>query len=81
MTNTEIKEKVNAFLVEEFEMAADALTETADLRQDLGIDSLDFVDIIAIVNRTFGFKPEAAEMKQVRTLGDFYTYIGQKVNA
>jgi len=51
------------------------------LKDDLGIDSLDFVDIVVIVEKNFGFKIKAEEMGGVTTLGAFYDYIEKKVNA
>lgn len=75
MTKQEIIQKVNALLVEEFEIAEELLAPEASLKQDLEIDSLDFVDIVVLIDREFGFKPQAAELKTVKTLGEFYNYI------
>ena len=75
MTKQEIIDKVNALLTDEFEIAEDLLTPEASLKQDLEIDSLDFVDIVMLIDREFGFKPQAAELKNVKTLGAFYDYI------
>lgn len=57
------------------------LNNDAHLKNDLGIDSLDFVDIVVIVERKFGFKIKAEEMAGVTTLGAFYDYIESKVNS
>lgn len=75
MNKNEIIEKVNALLVEEFEIAPAMLTPEASLKSDLEIDSLDFVDIVVLIDREFGFKPKAEELKTVKTLQDFYNYI------
>jgi acyl carrier protein len=81
MTREEIERIANEFLVEEIEIDPDALKPEASLKDDLGIDSLDFVDIVVIVERNFGFKIKAEEMAHVTTLGAFYDYIESKVNA
>lgn len=81
MSRSEIEEKVNAFLVEEIEIEESALQEEALLSKDLGIDSLDFVDIVVIVERVFGFKIKSEEMKDVRTLRQFYDYVESKMEA
>lgn len=81
MTREEIKETVNKFLVEDLEVEPSKLFEDAALKDDVGIDSLDFVDIVVIVEETFGFKIKAEEMSEVRTLSQFYDYIEGKVNA
>lgn len=80
MTRADIEEKVKNFLVEEFEIEEQKLQPGATLKEDLGIDSLDFVDIVVIVNREFGFKIKPEEMKTVTTLAQFYDYIDAHVN-
>ncbi len=70
-----IIDRVNNLLVEEFEIEQDLLTPEASLKSDLEIDSLDFVDIVVLIDREFGFKPKAEELKAVKTLQDFYDYI------
>jgi len=72
MKREEIVEKVNQFLVEDFEIKEDLLGEDKLITTDIGIDSLDMVDIIVRVNEEFGFKLEKAELMEVKTLGDFY---------
>ena len=79
MTNEQIVEKINGLLVDEFEIAEESLTPEASLKDDLEIDSLDFVDIVVLIDREFGFKPQAQELKQVNTLQDFYDYIATHV--
>ena len=79
MSRKEIEEKVNAFLVEELEIDTEKIFPEARLKEDVGIDSLDFVDIVVIVNRVFGFKIQNGELKEVKTLGEFYDYIEKKL--
>ena len=80
MSREEVIKTVNTFLVEEIEIEENVLKEDALLKDDLGIDSLDFVDIVVIVERHFGFKIKTEEMSNVRTLSQFYDYIESKVN-
>ena len=80
MTRQEIEEKVNAFLIDELEIDEDKVFDDAKLKEDMGIDSLDFVDIVVIVERNFGFKIKPEEMTAVTTLRQFYDYIESKVN-
>lgn len=79
MKRSEIEENVNAFLIDEMEIEAEKVKPEALLREDLGIDSLDFVDIVVIVDKIFGFKIKPEEMKAVQTLGQFYDFIASKV--
>ena len=80
MTRAEIIKITNDFLIEEIEVDPGAIGEDSSFKDDLGIDSLDFVDIVVIVEKKFGFKIKAEEMAGVTTLGGFYDYIEKKVN-
>ena len=79
MTRTDIEEKVKNFLVEEIEVDEATIMPDAHLTNDLGIDSLDIVDIVVIVERNFGFKIKAEEMQRVQTLSQFCDYIESKI--
>lgn len=79
MERKEIEEKVKAFLIDELEVEEEKIAPEALLKEDIGIDSLDFVDIVVIVERTFGFKIKPEEMAGVKTLNDFCDYIETKV--
>lgn len=80
MQNEEIINKINSLLIEEIEIDEEQIRLEADLKKDLGIDSLDFVDLFVIIENSFGFKMKAEEMTDVKTLQDFYTYIIKRVN-
>ncbi len=79
MERKEIESKVNAFLIEEMEIEASDINDDAKLKEGLGLDSLDFVDIVVIVEKTFGFKLKPEEMSNVLTVKEFYDYIESKV--
>ncbi|MDR2232114.1 MAG: phosphopantetheine-binding protein [Tannerella sp.] len=80
MDRKEIESLVNNFLVEEMEIEADLIEDDATLKEGLGLDSLDFVDIVVIVEKTFGFKIKPEEMSNVLTVKDFYDYIETNMN-
>lgn len=80
MERTEIEEKVREFLIDDLEVEEDKIAPEALLKDDLGIDSLDFVDIVVIVEKNFGFKIKPEEMAGVKTLKDFCDYIDSKIN-
>ena len=81
MTRTEIEEKVRAFLIDDLEIDEEKIADEATLKDDMGIDSLDFVDIVVIVEKNFGFKIKPEEMADVKTVRQFCDYIERKVNA
>ena len=80
MEKQEIIDKVNRLLAEEFEIDAALLKPEASLKDDLEIDSLDFVDIVVLVDSEFGFKSQTEAFKTMKTLQDFYDYIDKSVN-
>jgi acyl carrier protein len=79
MKKEEVIAKVNNFLVNEFELTESSLTPDANLRDDLEIESLDFVDIAVEIEKNFGFKIKGEEMINVKTLDDLYQYILSKI--
>ncbi len=81
MDRKEISEKVNNFLINEIEIEENLISPDALLTKDLGIDSLDVVDIIVIVEQVFGVKIKGEELKNVKTLQQFYDFIEKKINA
>ena len=72
--------KVNLFLVDEFELEESQLVGDALLKDDLDIESLDFVDIAVLIEKEFKFQMKTEEMAKLRTLDDLYNYILQQLN-
>ena len=75
MENQEIISKVNDFLINEFELDEDQLIPTASLKETLEIDSLDYVDLVVIIEKNFGFKVKGEDFANIKSLQDFYDYI------
>ncbi len=80
MSNEEIIEKINGFLVDEFEADINLITPEASLKETLDLDSLDFVDLVVVIENNFGFKAKGEDFVNIKTFQDFYDYIIQKVN-
>jgi acyl carrier protein len=62
MTHEEIYEKVKAMLVDALGVDEDEVTPDAVLRDDLGAESIDFLDIQFRLEKTFGIKINKGEM-------------------
>ncbi len=80
MTKEEIISTVNAFLVEEFEVEESIITPEANLRETLDLDSLDYVDLVVVIESNFGFKVVGEDFVNIHTFDDFYGYCLDKVN-
>lgn len=76
----EIKEICIAFLVDEFEVEPDDISDNNILKDAMELDSLDYVDLVVVIQREFGFKPVPEDFKAMVTFNDFYTYIQNKMN-
>ncbi len=75
MTSPDVVEQVNKLMVEGFEISADSLKPEAHLFTDLGLDSLDAVDMVVYLEEKIKLKVDAERMTQVRTLGDVYKLV------
>lgn len=79
MTDHDIIEKINSSLAEEFEFALGDMKPDANLFEDLGLDSLDIVDLVIVLEATFGIKIREEEaIRNIRTLGDIHTFVIDK---
>jgi acyl carrier protein len=81
MTRDDIAAKVQKVLVEEFELAAADLVDGARLREDLGLDSLDAVDLVVSLEQVFGGHVAEGEARKVRTVGDVYALVESTIAA
>lgn len=71
-----IVKDVNEVFVEEFELDESQLKPEAQIFQELGLDSLDVVDLIVAIQKKFGVNVRTDErVQQIRTLQDLYEFI------
>ena len=80
MTQQEIQSKVITFMTDRLEYEPSALTSGAELKRDLGMTSLDAVELAIFIKRTFGFQPERNAVKMLVTLQDLYDYIAKNTD-
>lgn len=80
MTKEVIVEKINYFLVDEFEVEEEEIAPLANLKETLELDSLDFVDLVVAIESNFGVKLVGEDFSNVDTLQDFYDLIEGKLS-
>lgn len=79
MSQQQIIDIVNSALAEEFELEPGDMNPGAHLYKDLGLDSLDAVDMVIVLEKTFGYKlRDEKAMQKIQTLGDLYAFIEEK---
>jgi len=69
-TDEQIEAAVNKIMVDVFEVDEGLLTREAQLVKDLGLDSLDGVDLVVALEKTFQCRIPEQEAREIRTLGD-----------
>jgi acyl carrier protein len=74
-------EKINGFLSDEFEADIDRMQPDANIRQVLELDSLDYIDLVVVVENNFSFKVKPEDFIRIITFQDFYTYIISRVQS
>ncbi|MDU1890218.1 MAG: acyl carrier protein [Dysgonomonas sp.] len=75
MTNEEIIEKIRTTLAEEFEVDIETIQPDANLIETLELDSLDFVDMVVLIEQNFGFTVTGNDFVGIKTFQDFYDFI------
>lgn len=79
MAREDIIAKVNEMLAEEFEVEQSALLPDAQLKETLNLDSLSFVDLIALIQQTYDINIPVEDLPKVRTFNDLYDYIESRL--
>lgn len=69
------------FLSEEFEVDSALILPDNNLQQTLDLDSLDYVDLVVVIEENLGIKPTAEDFKTIETFNDFYDLVEQRLNA
>ena len=64
-------------LADEFEVEQSEFTPDANLKDTLQLDSINLVDLIALVQMTYKITIPVSDLKQIQTFSDLYDYIEQ----
>ena len=81
MIDQEIINKINKVFEESFEIKKERLVPEAHIFTDLGLDSLDIVDLVVALQNSFGVKIRNEEkVRDIRTLQDIYQFISSLKN-
>ncbi len=79
MTRDEIIETTKRFLSEEFEVEKNTIQAGNNLQKTLDLDSLDYVDLVVVIEENLGFKPTSEDFKAIDTFNDFYDLVEKKI--
>lgn len=79
MERDQVVSIVSDFLAEEFEVDPDDITDEALFKETIGLDSLDYIDLVVVIEAYFAVKLGEADFKQIITFNDFYKTIEFKM--
>ncbi|WP_169777247.1 acyl carrier protein [Campylobacter mucosalis] len=80
MTQNEIFEILKNALITLFEIDEAKITPQSLIYEDLGIDSIDAVDLIDHVKKQTGYRLMPEDFKNVKTLEDIAKAVAKKLN-
>lgn len=81
MTHEEAEEEIRGTMVELFGLDPDQLVPGARLEEDLDLDSIDAVDLVATMEKKIGRRIDIERFHNVTTLGELMEVIGRELNA
>ncbi len=74
-----VHQKVSTMLIEKLGIEASQITPNANFIKDLGIDSLDYIELIMEFEQTFNIRIPDTEGEQIKTVGQAVSYIEKKI--
>ncbi len=70
--------KVKKILAAQRDIDVNKITESTDIAEDLGADSLDVVELMMSIEEEFGIEISDEEARNFKTVGDVVSYIESK---
>lgn len=77
--NNDIFEKLKAIAINQIGIDEEKVTPDSDIIKDLGLDSLDIVDMLMSVEETFGVTIDDGDVAEMKTVADVVKFIEDNV--
>ena len=68
-------EEIRKFIAEKLSRNPSDITEKTDLMKDLGVDSIDMVELLAAMETKYGFEISSEDQTTLLSVGDFVKYV------
>ncbi len=81
MDSTEIYNLISTFFVEQFEIPKEKIKPNANLFKDLGMDSIDALDMVGMLESQIDLDVNVDELTHIRTVQDVVDFVSSKINA
>ncbi|MBS1951346.1 MAG: Acyl carrier protein [Cytophagales bacterium] len=75
----DVQTKINAILIEKLGIPESQITSDASFVKDLGIDSLDYAELVMEFEQTFDVKIPDDDAEKMQTIGQAISYIESKI--
>ena len=75
----DVQKRVNAILIDKLGIPESEITPDASFVRDLGIDSLDYAELVMEFEQTFDIKIPDDDAEKMHTIGQAVSYIQSKV--
>jgi acyl carrier protein len=75
----DVKEKVRSFLARRLNLSQNEIADDSDFAEGLGIDSLDFVELMTFVEDSYDIEipeSEVLSLQSIDALGDYLRALG-----
>jgi len=70
---------INNFLQEEFEVDRSKIIPSADLKTTLELDSLDYIDLVVVMEKNLHIKVDPADLSDIHSFQDLYDYVIEEI--
>ena len=81
MTEQEVFAKISEILVTDFRVPAAKITREATFRGTFGLDSLDAVDLIYLLSKSFGLKPKIESFANLHSVQQVIEHVVRETGA
>jgi acyl carrier protein len=79
LSSGQIIQIINDFIQEEFEVDRSRITPSADLKATLDLDSLDYIDLVVVMEKNLHIKVDPADLADIHSIQDLYDYVISKM--
>lgn len=79
-SESHIEERVIAIVVEQCDLDPSTTTRDSSYTEDLGLDSLDLVELVMSLEDEFGYSIPDEEVEKIKTINDTILYILKEQN-
>jgi acyl carrier protein len=66
---------INNFLQDEFEVDPSRIIPSADLKSTLELDSLDYIDLVVVMEKNLHIKVDPSDLVDIHTFQNLYDYV------